>query len=324
MLEKNKNMPLVSVVIPCYNHQDFVQQAIQSVINQDYSNIELLIIDDGSLDGSVTRIKEMIAACEKRFRRFEFRSRSNKGLCVTLNEALEWCKGEFLSTVASDDIWLSHKTRKQVEIFKNAKDLNIAVISGEMISIDSKGMSNVKPSFCPPEVTIYQFLDVYHAKARINAPTAMIRMQCVRDVGGYNVDVIIEDFYMWLSITNLGYSIMAVDDIYSKYRIHDDNTFSKIEKMQKSIIKILQIFSPSESDFLIAVQHSNLRSFKAAAVYQKKYALKLLFRGKVNIFSKGIPFYVLVLILPNFVFISFLNTFRYLKRYLKTGVFADS
>lgn len=80
--------PLVSVVIPCYNHENYVQECIKSAIEQDYENIELIIIDDGSKDESVNKIQELVPGCEKRFCRFEFRTRPNKGLCKTLNEAL--------------------------------------------------------------------------------------------------------------------------------------------------------------------------------------------------------------------------------------------
>ena len=103
------NQPLVSVVIPCYNHENFVQDSIQSVINQTYQNIELIIIDDGSKDGSVEKIQEMIPACQERFVRFEFRYRPNKGLSATLNEALEWCEGDFVSFLSSDDYY--HKDK---------------------------------------------------------------------------------------------------------------------------------------------------------------------------------------------------------------------
>src|SRR5690606_4797225 len=110
-----KEKPLVSVVIPCYNHAKFVKETIQSIIDQDYENIELIIIDDGSKDNSVEVIEEMVPACHKRFKRFEFRHRPNRGLCATLNEALEWCTGEYLSCIASDDIMMPYKTSVQVE-----------------------------------------------------------------------------------------------------------------------------------------------------------------------------------------------------------------
>ncbi|MCD2506173.1 glycosyltransferase family A protein, partial [Staphylococcus aureus] len=73
------------------------------MIDQDYENIELIIIDDGSKDNSVIKIQEMVECCKQRFTRFEFRSRANIGLSATLNEALEWCEGEYFSALASDD-----------------------------------------------------------------------------------------------------------------------------------------------------------------------------------------------------------------------------
>ena len=115
---------MVSVVIPCYNHENFVQDSIQSVIDQTYQNIELIIIDDGSKDGSVEKIQEMIPACQERFIRFEFRHRLNKGLSATLNEALEWCQGIYYSAIASDDMMLPEKTKLQVEFLKENKNLD--------------------------------------------------------------------------------------------------------------------------------------------------------------------------------------------------------
>ena len=65
--------PLVTIAIPCYNHEQYVQDSIQSIIDQSYSNIELIIIDDGSKDNSVLKIQELISICTNRFSRFEFR-----------------------------------------------------------------------------------------------------------------------------------------------------------------------------------------------------------------------------------------------------------
>lgn len=319
MLKNKAALPLVSVVIPCFNHQDYVQQTIQSVIDQDYSNIELIIIDDGSSDNSVDKIKEMISKCEKRFTRFKFKNRPNKGLCATLNEALEWCQGEFLSTVASDDIWFPYKISRQINLFLDPKNHNIAVISGEMISIDTHGKSDSRSSFTPPKEQYYSFLDVYRGHGRINAPTAIIRMHCVKEVGGYNTKVIIEDFYMWLAVTNLGYQILAVDDIYAKYRVHRNNTFSKIQLMHESTKKIREIFMPNKYEYTAAIKSSNQRMFKAASIYEKKYAMKLLFSGKVKIFSKDILFYIIALFLPKHIFILLLNSFRSFKLKIKNN-----
>ena len=313
MFIDNNSLPLVSVVIPSYNHQDFVQHTLKSVLDQDYENIELIIIDDGSSDNSVEKIKEMVKDCERRFKRFEFRSRENRGLCRTLNEALEWCEGEFFSIVASDDIWLPHKTKIQVKLFLNSENSNIGVISGEMIKIDSQGKMDREASFIPQNFSFYDFKDIYYGKARINAPTAMISMKYFKETGGYKDDVIIEDFYMWLAITSLGCRIMSVNENFAKYRIHDNNTFSKIEKMHKAKIDILTHFSPSQEIFSESVRLNNIKDFKAAAIYQKRYALKLLYHGDIGPIPKEIIPYVAIIFIPKNIFMKSIDFYRALK-----------
>ena len=115
--------PLVTIAIPSYNHGQYIQDAIKSALNQSYENIELIIIDDGSTDTSIEKIKPLIAQCKERFVRFEFRYRANRGLCNTLNEALEWAEGQFFCTLASDDIIFPEKTRLQLEAFQQDPDI---------------------------------------------------------------------------------------------------------------------------------------------------------------------------------------------------------
>ncbi|HCJ7896604.1 TPA: glycosyltransferase family 2 protein, partial [Acinetobacter baumannii] len=122
--------PLVSIIIPCYNHANFVQDCIQSVIAQTYQNIELIIIDDGSKDETVEKIQKLVTQCTERFVKFEFRHRPNKGLSATLNEALEWCQGEYFSAIASDDMMLNDKIEIQIDFLKNSIDSTIVGVFG--------------------------------------------------------------------------------------------------------------------------------------------------------------------------------------------------
>jgi len=96
--------PLVSVIIPCYNHERYVQETILSIINQTYKNIELLIIDDGSSDSSYDKIREMEEQCNRRFIRFETKRQENKGLIETLNSLINMSSGEYVFPIASDDV----------------------------------------------------------------------------------------------------------------------------------------------------------------------------------------------------------------------------
>ena len=76
---------LVSVLIPAYNHEQYVQLTIRSIIEQTYQNIELIVIDDGSKDSTWEKISELKSECEKRFRRVDFSTQENSGTCKTLN-----------------------------------------------------------------------------------------------------------------------------------------------------------------------------------------------------------------------------------------------
>lgn len=228
--------PLVSVVIPCYNHAQFVQETIQSVIDQDYENIELIIIDDGSQDNSVAAIQEMVPACEERFVRFEFRSRPNKGLCSTLNEALDWCKGKYLSCIASDDIMFFYKTREQVLYLE--KNIEVIGVFGAIEILYKNGSREQiiknKNSF--------KFDDVFLHRHNLPAPTSMIRMSDIKRVGGYREGFIIEDWVMWLDLIESGGVLSYLDRVFSVYRRHDGNLSGQLEKMYKGRIQIVEEF----------------------------------------------------------------------------------
>ena len=92
-----KNKKLVSILISAYNHEKYIEETIYSIINQDYRNIELLIIDDGSQDKTWDIIQSLKEKCIKRFTRIYFHKQINAGFCVTLNYLLDRANGEYIS-----------------------------------------------------------------------------------------------------------------------------------------------------------------------------------------------------------------------------------
>lgn len=235
-MQMNKQ-PLVSVVIACYNHQNFVQESIQSVIDQTYEKIELIIIDDGSKDDSVKKINEMIPACKERFTRFEFRHRPNKGLNATLNEALEWCEGEYYSPFASDDKMLPDKTKKQVEIL--LEDQTIVGVFGAIQAINNDN-DFLKAIRQPNKV--FEFNDLIYTDSFLPAPTQMLKLDKVIEVGGYRDNLIIEDWYIYLKLLENGHKLVYRDDILAYYRVHGENTFSNPIQMAIGRLQVLSEF----------------------------------------------------------------------------------
>ena len=128
---------LVSVLIPAYNHENYVQETINSIINQTYQNIELIIIDDGSKDSTWQKIQELQVECEKRFVRVVFETKQNEGSCKTLNKLLSLAQGEFVYIIASDDLAKPNAIEKEVEFLANNEDY--ALVVGDNEIIDSEG-----------------------------------------------------------------------------------------------------------------------------------------------------------------------------------------
>ncbi|MDO3658222.1 glycosyltransferase [Acinetobacter genomosp. 15BJ] len=229
-------LPLVSVIIPCYNHENYVQDTIKSVINQSYSNIELIIIDDGSKDGSVEKINELLQECQKRFTRFEFIARKNKGLCATLNQAISWSKGKYFSAIASDDIMLPAKTTTQVEFLENNNKV-VALFGSANYINENNEIKNVNKL----KEQEYSFDKILLNECAFFAPTQMMRLDVIKEIGGYNEEILVEDWYMWLKMAEKG-AVYCISDTLANYRIHTNNTTKNSKFIYDNNMKTLSFY----------------------------------------------------------------------------------
>lgn len=236
-----KTLPLVSIVLPCYNHEAFVQESIQSIIDQTYQNIELIIIDDGSKDSSIVKIEEMIEQCRDRFTRFEFRHRPNIGLSATLNEALEWCQGEYYAALASDDIILPTKTEIQVEFLNKHKKV-VAVFGGFQV-IDGNNQV-IRTQLGENRSHPFNEIIMLH-KFDLAALTQMIRLESIKNIGGYNDNMLIEDWYIWLKLSEIG-KVYHIKTLLASYRVHDNNFSKDFSKMHDGRLEVLSYFKYSK------------------------------------------------------------------------------
>lgn len=280
---QNNEKPLVSVVIPCYNHEKFVQDCIQSVIDQTYENIELIIIDDGSKDNSVHKIQEMIPLCEERFSRFEFRYRPNKGLSSTLNEGLEWCNGKYFSAIASDDQMLRDKTLIQVKYLEEHPQ--VCAVMGAVNWIDS---NSIIVSRRPLLNKKYSFEEIFLLKQNLNVCTQMAHLDIIKSVGGYKDGFIIEDWYMWLKLAKLG-GIVNIPYYFVNYRTHDNNTINNGEVIYKGLIQIANEYS--EHYLYFKVIRKIVWHYVASVILLDKrkgwkYFINIFFIDILSVFSK--------------------------------------
>ncbi len=246
------NKPLVSVTISAYNHENYVQDTIKSIINQTYQNIELLIMDDGSSDSTWQKICEMKEECEKRFTRVYFETKQNEGTCITGNKLLDITKGDYIYMIASDDVAKPQAIEKEVEFLE--KNSEYALCVGDDEIIDSEGRvcywDNDRELVYDIKKAKYKtFADYLQKKKKFKFTTKKfgsyetiylanyipngytIRRE-VFDNFRYTPQAPLEDYNLMLHISKY-YKMKFLDEVLFSYRWHATNTIKNDEKITK-------------------------------------------------------------------------------------------
>lgn len=191
--------PLVTAIAVCYNHGRFVIECLDSIRNQTYPNVQIIIMDDCSRDDSVKLVQDWInhygIVCS-----FIAHSQ-NHGVCRTLNEALELAQGKYISLIATDDSWLPDKLSRQVAIIENLSD-DIGIVYSDAYQIDEHGQRLPKMFIAAhrqfatmPEGDLRECLVVDNF---IPAMTTLIRRAVYDRVGRYDEKLAYEDWDFWL------------------------------------------------------------------------------------------------------------------------------
>lgn len=231
----NGQQPLVSVIIASYNHAPYIEASILSVLAQSYPNIELLVVDDGSRDDSVSRIQALQA-----IHGFDFRSQANKGLSRTLNETIARAKGSLIAPFGSDDIMLPGRIAAQVAYMVDKPEVGIC--AGDIQTIDATGQPSGKDRDLPQRRLDFEdvFLD---RKPGAPAPTLLFRREALERVGGFDPEVRLEDLMIELKITRAGYFIDILAEPLALYRVHESNTYKNYRFMVDNVLRTYERFS---------------------------------------------------------------------------------
>ena len=232
------SQPLVTVIIASYNHSPYIEQSIQSVLDQTYPNIELLVIDDGSPDDSVERIQRLQQA-----HGFDFRVQQNQGLTNTLNGAIARAKGSLIVPFGSDDIMMPDRIAVQVGYMDGKPEVGICAGNIELIDADGNLFPEKRQRRDVPFRRL-DFEDMFlERKPYPPAPTLMIRREALDKVGGFDPQIRLEDLYIELKITHAGYFIDGLNVVMARYRKHATNSYKNHRFMIDSILKTYALFS---------------------------------------------------------------------------------
>jgi glycosyltransferase involved in cell wall biosynthesis len=184
--------PLVSIIIPCYNCELYVNEAVASIQNQTYKNIEIIITDDCSIDSTFS-ILQGIAKRDKRLK--IFRNEKNLNIVKTLNNMLNIAKGKYIARMDADDVSLQERIERQVNFLENHSDYGMCGCSAWHINELGKKIGESLLPFSNNDIQYYKYFasPFYH-------PTIMIRAEIYLQER-YNEDYLYaEDYDLWLRL----------------------------------------------------------------------------------------------------------------------------
>lgn len=204
----------VSIIMGIYNCAETLNEAIDSIINQTYSNWEFIICDDGSKDDSYRIAKGYEIKDPNRFKVIQ--NGKNKGLNVTLNKCLEIATGEYVARMDGDDICDPMRFQKEVEILNNHPEY--AIVSSYMTTFDERGDWGCIKTLEEPQIKDFPT----HVPMFCHAP-CMIRRLAFVDVGGYTENkrlLRVEDYHLWYKFYAKGYRGYNIQE--ALYKMRDD------------------------------------------------------------------------------------------------------
>ncbi|MFC1467971.1 glycosyltransferase family 2 protein [Verrucomicrobiota bacterium] len=276
---------LISVVIPAYNHENYVQDTIKSILNQTYQNIELIIINDGSPDQTHEKIEELLSACRARCVNVEYVNKPNEGAIKSQNLGMSLAKGKFIYLIASDDIAKENAIEVLHSFLGNHDEFGLAV--GDNAIMDSKGRTcfwGPRKSIVYDEARASSLTHAGHLKRKRpdidfdgegfgsypkllqgnHIPNGyLLRKSVIDQFGGYNEDAPMDDWYLMLQIAKYA-KMKYIDRVLFQYRWHDSNTIKQKDKMQRFHQQTLQ----GEMDYI--KEHGYLQ------YVPRKYELKIM------------------------------------------------
>jgi glycosyltransferase involved in cell wall biosynthesis len=204
--------PLLSVLMPVYNAERYVAQAVESILDQTFQDFEFLIMDDGSTDRSLSILKRYAA----RDARIHLVSRSNAGYVSALNEMLLQAQGRYIARMDADDVALPDRFKHQVSFLQQHPD--VVCVGGAFELIDHKGRFLVALKIGTTDAEIQQAALAGHGS--ICHPTAMMRRSALLKIGGYDETLMpAEDVDLWLKLGEVG-QLANLEKPVLRYRLH--------------------------------------------------------------------------------------------------------
>ena len=269
----------ISIVVPAYNAAEFIRETLEHAIAQTYENIEILVIDDGSVD-ETSKIAESFGDVVRVIRT------ENRGVAKARNTGIEAATGEFIAFLDADDIWEPEKLRYQVE----AVDDDHRLIYTNTVSFGTQSLSNMN-------IAANELLPSGDIRARliqrnfISTSTVLLDRDIAVRIGGFNPDIpVCDDWDAWLRALCLTHA-KYIDRPLVRYRIHPFSLGSNTKKRIAGSVQVIDSalerldMSPKEKKTLKSQSISECYSYAAVlarAECRKLLAVKLFLQAYIS------------------------------------------
>jgi glycosyltransferase involved in cell wall biosynthesis len=226
-------MPKITVVIPAYNAMTYLPETLDSVLNQTFTNFEVLIINDGSTDHIASWAAEIFDT------RVKLISQENRGLPGARNTGITHAQGDYVAFLDADDLWELTKLEKQVDCLDSKPE--IGLVYTWTLLVDQQGKSTGTVTAAHVEGNVWEKLLLGDVVG--SGSSAMIRRNCFETVGLFDTELSsIEDCDMWVRIA-AHYPLAVIKEVLVYYRQHPSNMSRDYDRMmQNSRLKIEKKF----------------------------------------------------------------------------------
>ncbi len=259
-------MPTVSVIIHTYNNEKFIAETIESVLNQTYKDYEIIIVDDGSVDGT----RDALSPYKQKIR---YHYKENGGIASAKNTGISLSEAEFVAFLDHDDLWVSDKLQLQMECFK--ENPQVGLVYAQYTSFRDSKELRTKPEKGYSGWIFKELL----AKSFIQTSTVVVKKECLNAVGPYDESFSLGDEYdMFLRISKK-FQCGFVDKGLTRYRVHDTNASNNDFLFDNENLGVYKKIYDNFTD-LDAEEKKILR--KRIARYSMKVAEGLNSQGKLD------------------------------------------
>jgi glycosyltransferase involved in cell wall biosynthesis len=223
--EESAGAPTLSVVIPAYNVESYVETAVASVLNQTFLDLEVIVVDDGSNDATPTVLQSL--AKRRRDRRLKIMTQPNRGLSSARNMGITHARGEFIGLLDGDDAWRPQKAEKQIAVMRARPDIGLSYSNSEYMTREGIATG----SFLISTKNAPAAHDLVRKNHLCNGSTPIIRRSCFERAGLFREELkSCEDYEMWARIVYIsGMRTHLVAEALTLYRRRNDSLSFNID-----------------------------------------------------------------------------------------------